>query len=176
MRFLCFIALFFLGLLVAGLYGALHDQISFTISPEYFTEFKYRQFGLLNSDAPDRFKAAQIGFRATWWMGVPIGLAVGVFGFLHKPASRMFWVTVQAFAVVAVVALLVGLIGLGYGWLFASHSPMAYRGWYIPASVVDLRAYLSVGHMHNFGYIGGLIGMVFGVLYQFFVWWRFHRQ
>jgi hypothetical protein len=26
--------------LIAGLYGALHDQLSFTIAPEYFTRFK----------------------------------------------------------------------------------------------------------------------------------------
>ena len=31
--------------LIAGLYGALHDQLSFTIAPEYFTRFKYDQFG-----------------------------------------------------------------------------------------------------------------------------------
>jgi hypothetical protein len=32
------------GVLIAGVYGILHDQITFTISPEYFTEFKSAQF------------------------------------------------------------------------------------------------------------------------------------
>ena len=33
-----------LGAVLAGCYGALHDQISYTISPEYFTKVKFEQF------------------------------------------------------------------------------------------------------------------------------------
>ena len=28
--------------IMAAVYGAIHDQLSFTISPEYFTKFKFR--------------------------------------------------------------------------------------------------------------------------------------
>lgn len=28
------------GALIAGVYGILHDQVTFEIGPEYFTEFK----------------------------------------------------------------------------------------------------------------------------------------
>jgi hypothetical protein len=33
-----------LGAVVAGGYGAAHDQASYAISPEYFTKLKFRQF------------------------------------------------------------------------------------------------------------------------------------
>ena len=34
-----------IAVLFAGLYGVVHNQISYTVSPEYFTKFKFRQFG-----------------------------------------------------------------------------------------------------------------------------------
>ena len=32
--------------IVAGVYGALHNQISYSVSPEYFFAFKFHQFGI----------------------------------------------------------------------------------------------------------------------------------
>jgi hypothetical protein len=41
------ICLGFTGLitLLTGLYGIVHDQLTYSISSEYFTKFKYEQFG-----------------------------------------------------------------------------------------------------------------------------------
>ena len=36
--------LFVLACLFAGIYGALHNQISYSVAPEYFTQFKFIQF------------------------------------------------------------------------------------------------------------------------------------
>ena len=167
MRFLVFLVLLAAAMLIAGIYGALHDQISFTVSSEYFTRFKYYQFGFVDSDLPDRIKAALIGFLASWWMGIPIGLVVGAFGFLHRGPGRMFRQSLKAFGVVAVVALLVGVAGLCYGWFVASHDPADYRGWRIPDGLVSPDRFLAVGHMHNFSYLGGAIGLFCGVAAQF---------
>jgi hypothetical protein len=169
MRFLIYLVLIVSAMLISGLYGALHDQISFTISSEYFTKFKYIQFGFVDSALPDRVKAANIGFLATWWMGIPIGLFVGSFGFLHRSSKAMFVHSVSAFGVVALVALLVGLGGLFYGWFFASHQVSDYRGWFIPPELVKPRNFLAVGHMHNFSYLGGVVGLCAGILFQFIV-------
>jgi hypothetical protein len=38
--------------LLAGVYGILHDQLTYTISPEYNTKFKFYQFGLLDEGMP----------------------------------------------------------------------------------------------------------------------------
>ncbi len=167
MRFLTWLALIACAMLIAGAYGALHDQISFSIAPEYFTRFKYSQFGLAGSALPDRAKAALIGFLATWWMGLPIGWVVGAFGFLHRPAGLMFRRSLRAFGVVVIVALAVGLGGLGYGWFFASHDPADYRDWFIPQDLEHPAHYLAVGYMHNFSYLGGIVGLVGGVISQF---------
>jgi hypothetical protein len=34
------------GCVLAGLYGAVHNQISYTVSPDYFWTFKFDQFGI----------------------------------------------------------------------------------------------------------------------------------
>ena len=71
--------------LIAGLYGALHDQVSFTISPEYFTRFKYDQFGFDPQwFGGDRHTVALIGFLATWWVGALIGLFLGFTAFFSQ--------------------------------------------------------------------------------------------
>ena len=40
-----FIISIFIAVLLAGIYGMLHDQVTYSISPEYFTVFKFEQFG-----------------------------------------------------------------------------------------------------------------------------------
>lgn len=167
MRFLTYLGLVIAALLVAGVYGALHDQISYSVSSEYFTKFKYIQFGLVDAPMPDRVKAGVIGFLATWWMGVPIGLFVGAFGFLHRPAKVMVDRTLKAFGIVACVALTVGIGGLIYGWFFASHDPADYHGWFLPEDLEFPRNFLAVGQMHNFSYLGGVVGLVAGIVFQF---------
>ena len=36
------------AVLTAGLFGMIHDQISYSVSDEYFTKFKFIQFQLLD--------------------------------------------------------------------------------------------------------------------------------
>ena len=56
------------GMIVAGCYGALHDQISYSISEEYFTKLKFHQFGYANFGLHPRIFAAEVGFLAIWWL------------------------------------------------------------------------------------------------------------
>jgi len=48
--------------LFAGLYGVIHDQITFTISNEYFMKLKYQQFHYISFNNNDRIKVSIIGF------------------------------------------------------------------------------------------------------------------
>src|SRR5690242_10176342 len=57
------------GAIVAGVYGMLHDQITYTISPEYFTKLKFDQFAYAEFGFSERVFVAEIGFLATWWVG-----------------------------------------------------------------------------------------------------------
>lgn len=167
-KFLVYLLLIFIAVLLAGAYGIIHDQITYSISPEYYTRFKFRQFGFLNSPLPNRALAGIVGFLASWWMGVPIGVLVGLAGFMHRGPRRMFRVSLQSFLLVVGLTLLIGLIGLAYGFYrTAGEIHLAdYKGWFIPPNLVDLRHFLCVGYMHNASYLGGAISIL--------VAWGFH--
>ena len=60
------------GAIVAGIYGVLHDQLTYSISPEYFTNLKFKQFHYADFGLGDRVFVSCIGFLATWWVGLII--------------------------------------------------------------------------------------------------------
>src|SRR5512137_2235558 len=59
-----------IGALVAGGYGVLHDQVTYSIAPEYFTNLKFKQFHFANLGLGDRVFVSAVGFLATWWVGL----------------------------------------------------------------------------------------------------------
>ncbi len=166
-KFLVFVFLILLAVMVSGLYGMVHDQISYTVSPEYYTIFKFQQFGIADMNLPDRARASIVGFLASWWMGIPIGLMVGGTGFIHPGHWRMLKITLLAFGLVIAITLLFGLSGLLYGYLQTKTINLAdYHGWFIPKDVVDRRRFLCVGYMHNASYLGGTLSIFAACIFQ----------
>src|SRR6266702_6007254 len=90
---------FMLLVILAGIYGIIHSQISNTVSPEYFTKFKFREFGFADVPLPERVRASMVGFLASWWMGIPIGLLVGAAGFIHRGHRQMLRVSLWSLLV-----------------------------------------------------------------------------
>lgn len=177
-KFLCLILILVIAPVLGGIYGILHDQITYTISPEYYSKFKFIQFGLENwglgknigtMKNPEirlnnpRFGASIIGTLATWWVGMIIGIILGLIGLIHKNGKIMFKTTMKAFLLTTGVALLTGIIGLVYGKLFLIKNR---PNWNLPENVIDLDSFIMVGSMHNFSYLGGLIGLVIGIIYS----------
>jgi hypothetical protein len=166
-QLIVYLLLTFVAIGVAGVYGAIHDQISYTISPEYFTRFKFVQFGLIDEQIPDRIRAMIVGFRASWWMGFPIGLLAGAAGFLHRDPKRMLVVSLEALGVVAIVTLMIGLAGLFIGYLETRTMSIGqYSDWYIPSNLKELRAFICVGKMHDAAYLGGILSIPIAWIYQ----------
>ena len=164
------IALVFIACVIAAMYGIAHDQLTYTISPEYYTKFKFYQFGFMDigSEAifPNpRIEVSLVGLLATWWTGIPIGIILGlVAALIYSNRRQMFAITLKAFIVVISITFLTGLIGLGYGHFYlANKARSAFVDWYIPDNLVDFQSFVKVGSMHNFSYIGGMVGL-FGAL------------
>lgn len=166
-KFAVYILFVVLAVFVAGLYGVAHNQISYTVAPEYFTKFKFQQFGFVDTPLPERVRASMVGFLASWWMGIPIGLLVGAAGFIHHGARRMLRVSLWSLLITVAFTLLFGLGGLLYGYIQTAHVDVAeYRGWFIPDDVTDLRRFLCAGYMQNSSYLGGVLAI--------FAAWAFH--
>jgi hypothetical protein len=175
-KFLIYVVIVGLAMFIAGLYGIVHDQISYTVAPEYFTKFKFRQFGFTEMPLPERVRASIVGFLASWWMGIPIGLLVGAVGFIHSGVHRMLQVSLLSMGLAAGFTLLFGLGGLFYGWFQTSHINISeYRGWYLPEDVTDLRRFLCAGYMHNSSYLGGMLSILVAWVFQIAVKVRTRR-
>jgi hypothetical protein len=160
------------GALVAGLYGVLHDQWTYSIAPEYFTRLKFQQFHYLSRDQPTRLLVAEIGFLASWWVGFFSAWFMGRLTVPHAPvptAARRCAAGVLAIVLTAMTAAFLA------SWLapttvsdprLSNWSPIlrAHR-------VTDAVAFVRVAYIHNASYLGGLVGLL-GVL----VWLRVTRR
>jgi hypothetical protein len=129
-----FSGILLIATLLAALYGVLHDQITYSLCPEYYTKFKFIQFGLADEDLAAQFsdprrQVATVGFLATAWFGALLGLVLGLVALIFKDARTMF--------------------------------RMGGR------SVKD---FITVGSIHNCSYLGGLVGLLFGIVYL--IWQR----
>lgn len=162
-------ALVALGCIAGGAYGALHDQLSFSISPDYFFAFKFQQFEIPPS-LQNRLGAALVGWQATWWVGAiaAMPLAIVAARFPDVRSGRRH--ALIAFAIVAATAVLFGLGALLYATLtFTTENLPSFR---YPAEVADRVAFARVGVLHNFSYLGGLIGIFMGLAYLALAHWR----
>ncbi len=177
-KLLALIIILLISPLIGGAYGLVHDQLTYSISEEYYTKFKFIQFGIedwgmgynvgtknapeIKMDTP-RIGASIVGILATWWFGLIIGITMGLIGLIHRNGSDMLKTTLKSMALIMVVAFCFGLIGLGYGKFYlANHPPY----WYYPYNLLDKENFIAVGSMHNFSYIGGIVGLISGINYS----------
>jgi hypothetical protein len=168
-KLIVFGLLIFIAIGAAALYGMLHNQISYTVSPEYFTKFKFLTFDLTDIDLPERVRASIVGFYASWWMGLPIGTLIAIPGFAHRGYQNMFRFTLRAMIIAVSFTLLFGICGLIYGYYETTSIDISeYGNWFIPSNVVDLRPFLCAGYMHNSAYLGGILSIFVGWTYQVF--------
>lgn len=170
------LAQFFLFLVIsilsAGLYGVLHNQATFLISKEYFTHFKFLQFGLPNYYRhPEELGAAIIGWSATWWCGLILGLVLG--GLWLWENKLTFRYRYRALGIVCITTIVFGLIGAIFSYIYYQpdryYEVFSFTGYGSEVeaslnSMSDPYAFLRAGTVHNCSYIGGVIGLVLGVL------------
>ncbi len=150
-----------IGAMIAGAYGIVHDQITYAISPEYFTCFKFQQFGYADLGLGERWFVIAIGFLATWWVGFFSGwflwrLGVDRDGNPPRPSA-----IIRRFTLIVGCGFLCGIAGYFYGRHKVSSG--AFEDW-LPYTesigVNDPAAFVTVGQIHNFGYLGALLGLV----------------
>lgn len=151
-----------LAILAAGLFGAVHNQVSYSVGPEYFTVFKFRQFGI-SPDLGDRAGAALVGWRASWWMGLVVGLVPLGAGAVLVPGTRRYLrAGVRAIGLVVLSTAVASALGLAFGVLTVD--AVTVRQLPVPAGVTDPVGFIRAGVMHDASYLGGLLGIVIALL------------
>lgn len=156
-----------IGALCAGFYGIIHDQVTYSISAEYFTRNKFQQFAYAEPrNGSERLFAGTIGFLATWWVGALLAWVMARVAILKgwgMPSLREFS---GAFAITFSVSFLVALGGLGYGfWRKTTGYAGSWIEWMDALGVVDREAFMTVGYIHNSSYLGGVLGTFVAIGY-----------
>ena len=155
------------GALVAGAYGILHDQVTFSLGPEYFTEFKFQQFHYLPKTPPERVIVAEIGFLATWWVGFFAGWFMGRISLPHLNPGRAARLSLKGVAVMMLTALVFATAS----YLMAPTSPDdprmdTWERMLAGRDVIDPVAFVQVAYIHNASYLGGLVGLIIALLWM----------
>ncbi|MDO5643563.1 MAG: hypothetical protein Q4G26_14410 [Paracoccus sp. (in: a-proteobacteria)] len=147
--------------LLAGVYGALHNQISYSVAPSYFTEFKFFQFRMPPA-LHDRLGATLIGWRASWWMGLFIGLPLWLLCLLVQGTGAAIRAYLLAGLAVVMVTLAMGIGALIWGVLV--FGPDNLPLWVFGRNLSDPVSFAIGGNMHNLTYLGGVIGLIAGAV------------
>jgi hypothetical protein len=163
-KFGVFTATTFIAILLSGLYGIIHDQVTYSISPEYFTKFKYQQFGFEQGRfGSNRQTVAVIGFLATWWMGIFIGILLGLTGLIFSNYKIMRKAIINGIKVTLITAILFALFGFLWGKYYLVKAGV---DWWLPDGLVEKDHFIIVGSIHNFSYLGGIAGILLAIIYM----------
>lgn len=154
----------FLSVIIAMLYGAIHNQFTYTISDEFFKQVLFERFGFVQygQDTP-RLTASIIGAWATWWMGLIAGIVFTIISLFHSDIKQMIRSIKGATLVTVGTSITFGLIGLCYGFLGFSG---LYSTCCFPLQIQNVKSFIAVSEMHSFSYLGGAVGLFLGVLWQ----------
>ena len=156
----------------ALLYGAINDQITVTISPEYFLYGK--ELSKAIGDNPPmgqlRWEAAKVGLKATWSAGLIFGvvllLANNPLRSVPRLRNRQL---VMYLPLILLTAAACGVVGglLGYhGYLARLDSDFADM---VAVNLYRPQRFMSTWGVHLGGYVGGLVGTiaaVAGIVFQ----------
>lgn len=156
-RIMIFLLLMGLAALAAAIFGAVHNQLSFTVGPDYFYEIKFRQFGIAEA-LPDRVGAAIVGVLASWWMGVLVGLPAFFFGLFAVPVARAYFAAgIGAIGFVILLTTSFAALGLFAGVLLTGNPILDFIPIPPGAEPADIQ---RAGLMHDASYLGGAVGAI----------------
>ncbi len=153
-----------IGAVIAGLYGIVHDQITFTLSPEYFTHLKFEQFSYADFNLAPRLFVAIIGVLATWWVGFIAGWFFARILLPHVSGPAAIAIIGRSFAMMIACSSAFGFAG----YILASVGWYSQPDWEAAAgmlAITDLPSFVKVGYIHYGSYLGGLSGLILALLY-----------
>ncbi|MBI3271828.1 MAG: hypothetical protein HYZ53_22745 [Planctomycetes bacterium] len=140
----------------AVLYGELHDQVTARVCVEYFSVAHPR---VIASESPTAL-AIVWGFLATWWVGVILGVPLGLFarvGGWPKLSARDFRAPLAILLIcMGVLSLLAGLAGAAQA---AAHRG-AFRLHFVPPAIADDKVvpFTADAFAHQAAYGAGFFG------------------
>ena len=154
-----------IGSMLAGAYGILHDQITYSISPEYFTNLKFDQFHYADFGLGDRVFVSFVGFLATWWVGLIIAWFLARRLIPNQPRKIAYRRIFVGFSIVFGCGIVAGSIGYFYGlWCGPEFDYSAWSTIIRGYEISDTWAFVRVAYIHNASYLGGAVGLILSLI------------
>lgn len=153
MRFFYLLQAALAGVLAAVAYGIVHDQITVRIYPPYFTEWH----PYLVDTGNLTLVALAWGFVATWWVGLPLGLVLGLAGCAGRrpvaPFRLLLRYLVWTVAITGLLALLTGLAA----WFLGLKVSESLMGPIEDRSADAVHRFSTVLAIHNTSYNASVV-------------------
>lgn len=153
-----------IAIISASIYGIVNDQISATISHEYFSVFKRNQFALPLQHyglftAPMRIQAVFIGVISTWWYGLFLGIMLGINCMIghSKPLPTIPYLRLIARVIITAfcTSVLFGVLA----YVFEPTKPDATHLTFLNG-IKNTRPAFAVAWWHNGAYIGAFVATI----------------
>ena len=153
-----------LGGLIGGIYGMLHDLLTYSISSEYFTRMKFDQFQHMDIGLPPNLFAAQIGFIAAGAVGLAAGWFVARTAVANWPMREALRMSIRAFLLMILTAAAAAAFGYVIS-LKTNVGGMLWNDLCESLGISDVPAFLKVALIHTAGYFGALAGLLAAIVY-----------
>jgi hypothetical protein len=142
--------------MAAIIYGVLHDQVTARVCLEYFTVFHPPVFATANPT----LLALGWGVIATWWVGLPLGVVLGLVARVGSQPTRLaaqdlVRPVIVTLLVVGSLAFLAGCVG----WVLASRGAVSvppFVAGRIPSS--QYPRFMAAWWAHSTSYLAGALG------------------
>ncbi len=157
------ILIIFLSIIIASVFGAIHNQISYSVSPEFFKDFLFGKFGIqyweINNE---RVGATLVGILGSYWVGLILGIIYSII-FLFLNTENNFKNILNAILInIAFVFL-----GSFVGYIIGNFINLENSGVFIEFGTRYPQNYVEAAYMHTGSYYGGIVGLLAGIIYLF---------
>lgn len=150
-----------IGSIIAGIYGIIHDQITYSISPEYFTKIKFNQFQLINFGFNEVIFVSIIGSIATGAVGFFVGWFLGRYYIPEQESSLALKNIKIGFLIVLLSSLFCASIAYLYGIYANPNAHLAFwKNTFEIYKIDDGWSFVRVAYIHYGSYFGGLLGII----------------
>lgn len=149
------------GGLIGGGYGIVHDQITYAISPEYFTNLKFYQFRDADFGFGDRVFASTIGFLATWWVRFIVAWFLARRLLANQDRRTAYRQIRKGIACIFSFGRTPGIGGYLFGWWRGPDADYGSWEWaFREFDIADRCSFVRVAYIHNARYLGGVLGLI----------------
>lgn len=155
-----------LMVILVGCYSILHNQITYSISNEYFTKFKFRQFDI-PGDMPPRLGASMVGLLSTRWLGFLLGIVPYLSFHCQRSQKRMTGDLNRFMIIVFFLSIIGALCGYILGSITISRlGDSLGSSYWFPDEIEYIPRFFLVGRIHLGSYIGVAVGFLLGLVSQ----------